>query len=334
MIEPKPTKRAVIDPLRVCNIRCKFCYYIHTDMKSIKPFDKVKVEIDAAAARGNNYIDVTGGEPFLYQHLPGLIKYAAEKGMKTCVITNALSGVERLDAALEAGVDDFLVSVHGLEQTHDSLVQSKGARAKQIIFLDHMVKSGINPRFNFVLNRYNQDEIFLLSSWLASNWHPTIINYINMNPHGEWASKLDEAYKVIADLRIVEQQLNKTIPYLEENNVGVNVRYYPMCRIAEGYRRCVCNDLHVVFDPYEWDYSIQPKSFDAFRKWGINVSNSVEHKWEPCKSCDLANICGGINKAFNRASGGKMLDVVKDATVDKNDFYYYRKHNVMALKEK
>lgn len=334
MIEPKPTKRAVIDPLRICNIRCKFCYYLHTDMKSIKSFDVVQKEIDAAAARGNNYIDVTGGEPFLYQHLPGLIKYAAEKRMRTCVITNAMASVQRLDAVLEAGVDDFLISVHGLEKTHDFLVQSEGARAKQITFLDHLSQSGMKPRFNFVLNKYNQDDIFLLSSWLAHNWHPTIINFINMNPHGEWASKLDSASQVIADLRVVENQLNKTIPYLEENGVGVNVRYYPMCRLSKEYRKCVCNDLHVVFDPYEWDYSITPKSFDAFREWGIKVSNSVEHKGEPCISCDLFKVCGGINKAFNQASGGRMIEKVKDPEVDKNDFYFYRKHNILTLKER
>lgn len=334
MISPTPTKRAVIDPLRICNIRCKFCYYLHTDMKSIKSFDTVKAEIDAAAARGNNYIDVTGGEPFLYPHLPGLIQYAAEKDMRTCVITNAMASLERLDAVLEAGIDDLLISVHGLEKTHDFLVQKEGARAKQIEFLDHLAKAGKRPRFNFVLNKYNQDDIFLLSSWLTHNWHPTIINYINMNPHGEWASKLNEASQVIADLHIVEAQLNKSIPYLEENNVGVNVRYYPMCRIAKEFRKCVCNDLHVVFDPYEWDYGITPKAFEAFRAWGIKVSNSVEHKGEPCKSCSLYSICGGINRMFNQATGGRMINKVEESDIDKNDFYFYRKHNVLTLKER
>ena len=63
MILPTPTKRAVIEPLRLCQLRCKFCYHIYQDMKSVKPFSDVKKDITAAVARGNNYIDVTGGEP-------------------------------------------------------------------------------------------------------------------------------------------------------------------------------------------------------------------------------------------------------------------------------
>jgi hypothetical protein len=71
------------------------------------------------------------------------------------------------------------------------------------------------------------------------------VNFINMNPHHEWRDESLAVQDVIADLRVVEPNLNAAIEYLESEGIGVNVRYYPMCRIAEKYRRTVCNDKHV-----------------------------------------------------------------------------------------
>lgn len=329
-VNPEPTKRAMIDPLRACNAKCQFCYYKHGDMKSIRSFEAVKKDIDNAIARGNNYIDVSGGEPTIYPQITDLIKYALDKNIKTCIITNALTPLNKLDEIINAGIDEFLVSIHGMEKTHNFLVGVENAREKQISFLNH-IKDKVSLRFNCVINQYNQNEIYDIAQWMIQ-WKPKIVNFINMNPHGEWGAKLDETKKVIADLHIVEPLLNKAIELLESNNIGVNVRYYPMCRIEEKYRRCISNDLHVTFDPYEWDYNIQPKIFETFFNWGKQTSINIENKGFPCNQCDLQWICGGINKAFNIVSEGKIISQVKGFTGDKNDFYYYRKYNILTLR--
>lgn len=332
MINPTPTKRAVIDPLRACNLKCSMCYYLHGDMKSIKPFDVVKKDIDAAIARGNNYIDVTGGEPTIYPQICELVKYALDKGVRTCIITNAITPVSIMEKIIDAGIDQFLISIHGTEQVHDKLVCHPGARKKQIQFLELLKSKGVSFRFNCVINSFNQNEILQIAEWM-SPYKPSIVNFINMNPHGEWSSKINETRKVIADLRLVEPNLNLAIQHLESNGIGVNVRYYPMCRIAPEYRRCICNDLHVVFDPYEWDYNIQPKTLEAHKTWGEHTSNCMEEKDGKCKSCQLFKVCGGINKAFNRATEGKMIDSITSGIneIEKNDFYLYRKHNEKTL---
>jgi MoaA/NifB/PqqE/SkfB family radical SAM enzyme len=297
-------------------------------MTSIRPVDDILKEIDAGVLRGNNYMDITGGEPTLHPNIIQIIKYALSKGVRTCIITNAIVSESKTTELLNSGLDEFLISIHGLEETHNKLTQFNSAREKQIRFLNQ-IRGKISFRFNLVINSYNQTELLSIAEWMVE-WKPSIVNFINFNPHYEWTNSISSK-TIVADLRIVEPLLNQSIKLLEDNNSGVNVRYYPMCRISEDYRRCICNDLHVSFDPYEWDYSIQPKTFDAHKNWGISGSKSIENKDAPCKDCYLQNICGGINKSFNQITGGQMIDAIRSGNRLPDDFYYYRKNNNLTL---
>lgn len=343
MIEPTPTKRFVLDALRICNIKCKFCYYLHSYEKwseYLWNLDKCKEEIDKGITRGNNYMEITGGEPTIHPQICEIIKYALDRGVRTCIITNGIVSENKARQILDAGIDDFLVSRHGLKDTHNFITNLDRAYDIQIRFLSQ-IRGKMKFRFNCVINRFNQSEIFGIAKKLAY-WQPRIVNFINMNPHHEWQDKALETSQVIADLSIVQPLLEKSIEYLESLGIGVNLRYYPMCCIKEEYRRTVCNDLHVVFDPHEWDYHIQPKTYETFRQWGINTSRNVEHKEAPCCHCDLQWICGGINKAYFNASGGKFIRDIENLNISvpfngessKNDFYFYRRDNFLTLVEK
>lgn len=330
---PQPTRRAVIDIGRKCNVNCKFCYYHHLGDLRKQPFhpvDFLERKIDLALSRGNDTIDFTGGEPTLLPELPHLVKYAKILGIKSCVITNGLCGDAVLDRLQEAEVSDFLISIHGTKSTHDDVVR-EGAFDQQSAFIDKVKSRGIPFRANCVLNKINQNEIDTIADILIE-YRPSIVNFINMNPHGDWSSDIDGTKNVIADLSIVHEALDRAIPKLEKNLIGVNLRYYPMCRISEPFRRCVCNDYHVVFDPYEWDYEILVKDYAHFRQWGVHTSNCMECKGKPCAGCDLQFICGGINNSFLRAAGSKCVNPVTDSGInDTYDFYHYRKHNTMTI---
>jgi len=336
-IEPKPTTRAVIDVGRKCPINCRFCYYRHLGDLRKQSFNDVvsmKQNIDSAIRRGNNYIDVTGGEPLVYPDMPELIKYGLTKNVKMCVITSGIGGRVQIQKILDAGINDWLVSIHGMEKTHDYLTALKGAFKRQQEFMKQ-ISFKMRFRFNFVINKFNQSEIMEVAQYMAK-WRPTIVNFINMNLHHGWKHDV-AARDVIANLISVQTPLSNAIEFLESNEIGVNVRYYPMCRIKEIYRRCICNDLHVVFDPFEWDYDIVPKTFDEFREWGIVETKKVEEKGSPCNECVLQWICGGANKHFHRVSTevyGEVLVPIKNTAIrDKNDFYYYRNSNIRTLRK-
>lgn len=331
-----PTKTFVLDIGRYCNIHCQFCYYHHLgDLRKQpwKSYASLQREIESGIERGNNRVEFTGGEPTLHPYIERMISDLKQRGIKTCIITNGIINRHKLKSLIDAGIDEFLISIHGTEENHDRITQCKGARKAQNKTLEFL--SGVSlsdgVRFNCVINKWNQNEIFAIVDYMIE-WKPTLVNFINMNPHHGWEK--DESTKnTIADLREVEPLLDYEIENLESEGIGVNIRYYPMCRIAEKHRRCICNDLHVMFDPKEWDYAVVPKSYQRYRQWGIDTSNNVEEKGEPCSQCDLQWICGGANKHWHRAAlkaFGEIL-VPQEVDIDTNDAFYYRRNNKVGV---
>lgn len=336
METPTPTRRAGIDTGWKCNVECKFCYHIFKDTnRDPEDIAKVKTSILAAKARGNDTIDLVGpGEPSIVPHIAQVIKFAKDEGLRVCMITHGIIGTKRLGDILDAGIDDFLISMHGMEETHNELLgQIKGARAAQEKTISTLLERGKTYRTNFVINSFNFREVAQFAEYLVSlPLRPRIVNFINFNPHGEWSGNV-KSKDFVADLREMEPLLDLAIDTLEGNGVGVNVRYYPMCRLAERHRKNVCNDLHVMFDPYEWDYSVLPKTAEHYRSYGMYINRTIEEQGGACARCDIKGICGGINREYNAITGGRLIDSIRAPELaGSQDFYHYRRHNVAVFK--
>lgn len=335
MIEPKPTRRSGIDTGWKCNVECAFCYHIFKDTdRAPRPIEDVKADILASKNRGNDTIDFVGpGEPSIVPHIGELIRYAKSIGMRTCMITHGMIGSVRLADIMDAGLDDFLISMHGMEETHNKILGNiKGARAGQEKTIRAIKERGMTYRVNFVLNSHNIGDIPEFSQYLVDlPQRPRIINFINFNPHGEWSGNV-ASKDFVADLRVLEPMMNAAITLLEANGIGVNLRYYPMCRIDEGHRKNVCNDLQVMLDPYEWDYGVLPKTTEYYIQYGQYISRTIEAKVGTCASCDIKGICGGINVQFNNFTDGKLIDAVRDPKLaGSQDFYHYRRENAAVF---
>lgn len=333
---PVPTTRAYIDIGRGCNQQCGFCYYIHDNLSGFRAKEELFREIDGALKRGCNCIDITGGEPTMHPQIIDIVSYVRSRGAQCCIITNGTAGESVTTKLLDAGISEYLVSIHAATNgLHDELVGLQGARKLQFRFLDQIKSAGVVSlclRFNCVINKKNQTQLSEIAQF-AAKYNPRIFNFINLNPHHKWQADPKRTREWIADLREAEAPLNQAIGFLEKNNISVNVRYWPMCRINAELRRTVCNDLHVVFDPYEWDYSINLRTLDAFKQWAIDLSGKNEHKGQPCLSCHLRAVCGGINAAFYKVQPNAVESVIlpdsdfqKLLSVDYFPFFY-RQYN-------
>jgi len=241
---------------------------------------------------------------------------------------------DKLETLADAGLDEFLVSRHGPKNVHNFICNYPGAYERQTEFLEKLKAYTMTLRFNVVINHFNEGLLLGIAKEIETH-KPKAVNFINMNPHNDWMDKTLETKDVIADLRIVQPDLEAAARFLYEHKVAVNIRYYPMCRLHPDLRYTICNDLHVTFDPWEWDYLIQPKSYEAHRDWGIGNSQQIEEKGEPCNICTLGAICGGINKAFHRAANDLFGEICIPETVeptDKDDFYHYRRNQAWEFK--
>ena len=325
------TNRGVIDPLRKCHLRCDFCYYLHSDLESVQPWPVVQAAVDEAVKRKDTHVDITGGEPLLYPDIVDLVAYALERNIRSRIISSLVAAPAVVENVIRAGLDDWLISMHGATaETHNAIVHVDKARSIQEKRLSSIINHSQFDRgicFNYVMISRNQHEIADFAQYVL-RWRPRVVNFINFNPHYEWATRGGD---VVCDLRITGPQLDQAIELLEDNDVGVNVRYFPMCHLEERHRKNVCNDLHVAFDSGEWSNGIENKDYQTAYNYGVNLSNAIEEKNSPCSQCSHQWTCGGANKAWHAASNQRYGELLVPLTTTVLSFDHYRKYNIKGM---
>src|SRR5207253_632462 len=106
-----------------CNIRCSFCNvrageYKHQNL----PLERIVALLDEAAALGLEEVHFLGGEPTLRRDLEDMLVHARGLGLHTRIITNGMMlSRERLERLVEYGLGEIMISVDGLEETHNRL---------------------------------------------------------------------------------------------------------------------------------------------------------------------------------------------------------------------
>jgi len=301
-----PTCRAVIDINRPCNAKCRMCYYIHDGAQWSKPVETVAAEINSAISRGNTTVDFTGGEPTLYPKMTEVIALAESQGLHTCIITNGLA-LDKIKEQVSAGCRQWLVSLHGYEETHDEILGVKGAWDRVNRTIEWLNSNDCFVRVNCTLTRLNTPDLDKLARHYIDTVKARIVNFINFNPHYQWGeSEQPAVFKALNEIQVPVSQvapyLQKALDILREHDVWTNVRYFPMC-VLKGYESHVCNNPQVMFDPYEWDYGVTPKTTEAYLDFGRLLQKKINTAENRCQDCGILNVCGGLNKNYAAIRG-------------------------------
>ncbi len=324
-----PTRRAVIDINRPCNARCRMCYYTYDESDWSKPLEDAKRELGEAVERGNTSVDFTGGEPTIYPQMTEVIRYAESIGLHTCIITNGLA-IEKVKKLADAGCTEWLLSIHGFEQQQDRILNVHGAWDKTNHTARFLNESGCFVRVNCTLTKYNYQDLPKLAMHYDREIRPRIINFINFNPHYEWG-KHDQP-EIVNRLNEVQVRageiapwLRQALDYLRERKYWVNVRYFPLC-LLKGYEHHVCNNPQVMFDPYEWDYGVFPKTTAAYLEQGRDFQRRINARQEACEMCGMIDVCGGLHRNYAQIHGFSELDPYSEMS----DYPYHFKTDLAA----
>jgi len=254
------TRRGVVWLGQTCNQRCYFCYFIQSIADAHHP-EHAFMSLDKAKAvcktlrefYGNTAVDIQGGEPTIFPGILELIAYCREIGLYPTLITNGIAlpkpGV--LEGYKEAGIRDFLVSLHGLGDVHDEVVGKKGASEKIIAAVERMRELEIPFRFNCTMSK---PVIPLLPEIAkkAIEYDAYGVNYIHFNPFVDQETGRRTAENV-ARYRDIRPYLTEAIDLLEEAKIEVNVRYLPLCIAEERHRKNFYNWQQLPYDTHEWD---------------------------------------------------------------------------------
>lgn len=146
-----------LNPSSRCNIACGHCSASSGPQASQElPRELLHAALKDAAHLGYERLAISGGEPFLYDGLPGLLARARRLDFVTTVTTNGMLINQARRWAPVAPLIDFLaVSILGTEAEHDALCRREGAYAQTVANLEVVRTSRVPFGFVFTLTQHN-----------------------------------------------------------------------------------------------------------------------------------------------------------------------------------
>jgi radical SAM protein with 4Fe4S-binding SPASM domain len=145
-----------------CNIRCQFCNvrageYDHRSLS----FERIVSLLDEAVALGLEEVHFLGGEPTLRGDLERMIAYAHGLGLHTRIISNGMSlSRKRLEGFIAKGLNEIMISVDGLEETHNRLrVAGPDGWQRTMECARNAIDMGLRTRISSVAYIDNYSEI-------------------------------------------------------------------------------------------------------------------------------------------------------------------------------
>jgi pyruvate-formate lyase-activating enzyme len=279
------TRRGVMWLGQTCNLRCHFCYFLDRidheehpehafmDLEKAKRICSIMVE-----HYGNNAIDIQGGEPTIWKDIYALVRHCRDIGLVPTLITNglALSNKKVCTRLKEAGIRDLLVSVQGIGETYDQIVQTKRAYEKQERGIRNAIEAGIPLRFNCVLSKPVLPQLCDVAR-LAVESGARVVNFLAFNPFEDQQSGGKRSAFNVPRYSEVSLVLNQALDMLADAGIEANVRYVPLCMVEPRHRKSVYDFQQLPYDLHEWDYASwswtgqQPQRM----KWG-DVSPLVD----------------------------------------------------------
>lgn len=342
------TRRGCIDVGHICNIDCEMCYHRHEKKSERKFLSKEEIKKRMLRDRedfGLECIDFTGGEPTLHPDIVELVAYGREIGLPVCLISHGQWDTyqAKVQQIIDAKPYEFLLSIHGIEEDHNSLVNA-GAYSQILHSITMLNENSIPWRANCVVTSKNYRNLNRYASEMIDlRYPPKNVNFIVFNPFSEWAMKgeidFQERHSVIAPF------ISKAIEKFDSAKVWCNVRYFPLCILPSQEKHITCFP-QIVYDPLEWDVrsycDLGVETIEScyrlgrqagiygetdqhlfFNMWSLHNSQKIYRKPPACLLCRYRLICDGIAYQYRNRYGAGELKASEGELI--RDPIYYRR---------
>lgn len=147
-----------------CNSHCRHCHLWKSKPEKQLSLDQGKNIIDKLYDwLGCFYLFFTGGEPFINQDLPEIIKYSQNKGIICHVNSNAILINKNLaDKIIDSKLDSISLSLDGAKESTNNQIRGVPTAYQRVIKATKFLHSGPNIYFNTVIMKPNINELILL----------------------------------------------------------------------------------------------------------------------------------------------------------------------------
>lgn len=326
------TKRGVLWVGLKCDLKCIFCYDAQYNKKKKEwiPINELKKAVDKIKFfYKNEFIDFMGGEPTIYPKIFELIKYCSDIKLHPTCITHGLhlSDFNLAEKFKEAGINDFLISIHAIGEVSDRIfgLKNKNSVKKQIQAFDNLIKLEIPFRCNITITKLNLKQLSDIALTCIDHGC-LIINYIIFNPYFEWEKINDIWFQ--AEYNMIKSELEKAVNVCTRNNIEVNIRYLPIC-IMKGREEFVYTNYQLPYDMHEWDFnSWYDLGFtenldknDYFKLSEIQSQRFNYIKGSCCLNCSARNICDGFHAQYVNRWGFKDANPYSGELIKEPTFF-------------
>jgi sulfatase maturation enzyme AslB (radical SAM superfamily) len=128
-----PFRTIQVHPSRKCNLACLHCYSgSGPGEKKMLDIDALKKFLEYAYAQGFNNLSVSGGEPFLYEHLEELFVFSKQLGYRNNMVSNGMLLPSQRNRKILEYVDVIAISIDGKKDLHDRIRGQAGAFEKMM----------------------------------------------------------------------------------------------------------------------------------------------------------------------------------------------------------
>jgi MoaA/NifB/PqqE/SkfB family radical SAM enzyme len=159
-----------LDPVLACNLRCRMCYFSDDERRKTLKGQFSKEDLSRIAEvifpQTLKLQIGCGAEPSLFKHNAEIIRLGKQYGVPyISYTTNAnLLSLEEIDKLLDAGLDEFTISLHGVKkETYEDLMQ--GASYEKFLSVLAAISAAKTKypksklRINFTVNEQNSSEL-------------------------------------------------------------------------------------------------------------------------------------------------------------------------------
>jgi pyruvate-formate lyase-activating enzyme len=244
-----------------CNARCGFCYYqdsLDTPVEKEPTTAQLRRQLEVLRGSGATEVEFTGGEPTIRSDLVELVRYAASLGfVNISMITNGLRLAKPAfaDAVIDAGVNDFLFSIHGhTAALHDAHTRIRGSFARVMSAVANAQARGARCRSSTTVTGRNYAHVGdILQRMIALEMD--CIHLAVFSPVTEAKGTDPEMYVRYSDAAAA---IKSGIDRHADRLPALSVKYIPFCFMT-GYEKYVMNLYQQSFDPDDWNYYLSNK---------------------------------------------------------------------------
>lgn len=147
---------ATIEITQRCNANCAHCYNGLERCEKDPPLEAIKQRLLKLKSMGIQYIEVTGGEPFLRDDIEEIISFIKENELKYCIATNG-SVLSRYKQVI-LGAESVSISLDG-DRDYHNMMRGCDIYDKVIEGLEFMQRNNVRTLISMTITDENEKYI-------------------------------------------------------------------------------------------------------------------------------------------------------------------------------